>query len=417
MELEQALLKNEVKALVATSALGMGFDKPDLGFVIHFQRPNSIIHYYQQIGRAGRALAEAHGILLVGEEDAEIARFFIQSAFVPEAHVESVLHTLIQFAEGAFIFQLERAVNLSRTQLNKILKRLATLSPSPLLEEDGRWYATAIQYQHDHAKVERITQIRYQEQEEMTRYLRNEECLMNFLTQRLDDPTAQPCGRCAVCMGRPLLAESYSKTRVDEAIRFLKTSYQRIEPRKQWPQDALSEKYGWRGNIPSSLRAEEGRALSVWGDGGWSVFVRDGKQNSQRFADVLVAESVNMIRNHWWPHPFPTWVTCVPSHRHPELVESFARRLAERLQLPFHPCLSKIKETPPQKGMKNSYRQATNLIGAFEVRPDLCGDGPVFLVDDMVDSGWTFTLLAALLRQSGAGPVYPLALAITAGLE
>ena len=140
--MEQKLLDNQIKVLVATPALGMGFDKPDIGFVIHFQRPGSVIHYYQQVGRAGRGLDHAYGVLLWGNEDAGINEYFIQKAFPPEDHVMAVERGVEQADDGLSVPMIEQQANLSRGQIKKVLKFLSVETPSPVTKNGTHWYAT-----------------------------------------------------------------------------------------------------------------------------------------------------------------------------------------------------------------------------------------------------------------------------------
>ena len=411
-DLERKLLANQVKALVATTALGMGFDKPDLGFVIHYQRPGSAIHYYQQVGRAGRALDRAYGVLLGGDEDQEITEYFIRTAFPPEAHARQVLDALQTSDDGLTRRELEREVNLTGAQIEKTLKSLLVKSPAPASKSGPRWHANPVPYAPDIEKVSRLTFLRRQDQDRMSEYMESKECLMLFLARELDDPAPAPCGRCAVCRGKPLVPETYPRDLVERAVLFLRHAYRNIESRKQWPADALAN-LGWEGKISEKLRAEEGRALCLWGDDGWGELVRRGKQTDGRFSERLVHAAAEMVREHWHPEPSPEWVTCVPSSRHPRLVPDFARRIAAALGLPFVDCVRKRASTESQKGMENSYQQAHNLRDAFEVENRRVRNAPVLLVDDMVDSRWTFTLVTAHLRLAGAGHVFPLALAET----
>ena len=358
-------------------------------------------------------MEQSYGILLGGEEDREISDYFIRTAFPPEAHVDEVLRALQEARDGLSLPMLERQVNLSRGQIEKVLKSLAVKSPSPVGKQESRWYANPVRYTPDRDKIEQLTRIRYEEQARMADYMQSRECLMLFLARELDDPDPEPCGRCAVCRGQPLLPVECSPDLIDKAIQFLRRNEQMVLPRRAWPVGALATQ-GWRGTIPAELRLQPGRALCAWGDDGWGDLVRRSKQVTGRFDDALVSATVSLLRGRWRPAPFPTWVTCVPSFNHPTLVPDFAQRLARVLQLPFADCVRKTRPTEPQKTMENSYRQAHNLEHAFEVTPWPGMAGPVLLVDDMVDSGWTFTVVGALLREAGSGPVFPLALAVSA---
>lgn len=411
--LEQQLLKNEIKVLVATVALGMGFDKPDLGFVIHFQRPASVVHYYQQVGRAGRAVSEAFGILLHGEEDDNIADFFIRSAFPPQQHVDVILQELDKADGGLSVRELEARLNLRHSHLEKALNYLSVEMPSPITKIGSKWNATATArtYRINQSYVEAITNIRRQEQTQMQVYMAHSGCLMEFLSRALDDPQAGRCEKCAGCKGSPLLSPEYEHDMANKAAIFLKRSHQSLQPRKQWPPGNALPTYGFSGRIGNTLCAQEGRALCLWRDAGWGQMVADGKYEQGHFDDKLVKACMDMIR-HWNPDPAPEWVTCIPSLNRPELVPDFARRLAEAMGLPFHACIRKEKKNPQQKEMQNSFQQAHNLDGVFAVEPGTVPGGSCLLIDDMTDSGWTFTVATAILRRAGCAAVFPLALAL-----
>ena len=408
--LEERLLNNDLKVLVATVALGMGFDKPDLGFVVHFQRPGSVVHYYQQVGRAGRAVEEAYGILLSGEEDQEITDYFIRSAFPPQAHVNAVLDALEEAEDGLSVPMMQQQINLSQGIINKVLTLLSVEEQSPVMKQGSRWYATAIEYEQDTEQIEQLCQLRRDEQQEMMEYMRTPGCLMEFLSRALDDPTAQRCRNCANCVGSPLLPEQVSSDLTNEAAIFLRRSHQILEPRRQWPNLQPFQIYGWKGRIIDDLKAKEGRALALWGDAGWGQLIRIGKYEDGRFDDELLVACEEMVTS-WEPDPYPTWLTCVPSLNNPELVPDFARRLANRMGLPFSGCIRKIRRNEQQKTMQNSFQQAKNLDGVFEITDSMPSE-PCFLVDDMVDSQWTFTVITALLREQGCEAVHPLALAL-----
>jgi ATP-dependent DNA helicase RecQ len=405
--LENKLLRNEIKVLVATVALGMGFDKPDLGFVVHFQRPGSVVHYYQQVGRAGRAVDEAFGILLGGAEDDEIIDFFIRQAFPPEGDVLDVIEALNCADDGLSVAQIEAFVNLPFGRIERTLKLLATETPAPIRKEGSRWYRSPVPYQFNEGKVQQLTAIRRREQQRMQEYMRSTDCLMQFLASELDDPFAAPCGRCANCAGAVVSSETPMHLAI-LANEFLQRTRVTIAPRKLWPVDAL-RKDGFKGKI-APLQNEPGRALALWGDGGWAELVRSGKYDDDRFDDSLVDACAALVDD-WKPDPRPAWVTCVPSKRHRDLVPDFAQRLAAKLGLPYRAAIVKTADNLPQKQKENSVQQARNLDGVFAVDKAAMMPGPVLLIDDMTDSGWTLTVAGAHLRRARCPAVFPLVLA------
>lgn len=415
--LEQALLTNDIKCLVATTALGMGYDKPDLTFVVHYQTPGNVVAYYQQVGRAGRAIPDAYGVLLSGEEEDDINEYFRDSAFPPEWQVNRILEALDAAEEGMKVREIERAVNLRQSQIEKVLKLLVVEPQSPVMRIEGAWYRTPNPFQLDLQRIEHLTRQRESEWEQMKQYLANERCLMAFLADALDDANPSTCGRCAVCLGHPVLPTVVQRATLIEAQRFVRHSEMPLELKKQWDMDALPNyraAFGWaKQNIPQHLRGEDGRVLSRWGEPVWGDLVAQGKAQ-RHFDDELVAAAVDLIRNRWPEVSAVRWVTCIPSTRHPTLVADFAARLACALELPFLPVIAKSRETEPQKNMENRFHQCHNLDGAFEVHVQPGTEAPVLLVDDVVDSAWTLTLASALLLQSGTTTVFPFALATTA---
>lgn len=404
--LEQQLLDNKIKVLVATPALGMGYDKPDLGFVLHYQMPGSIVAYYQQVGRAGRAIEHAVGILMAGEEDGQIHEYFRKSAFPKETWVRKILEELAE-SDGLTTPQLEEAVNLRSGQIEQVLKFLSVENPAPVIKSGSQWQRAPVPYSMDHDKIERLTEQRETEWDEVRRYVAEEGCLMEFLARALDDEDPQPCGKCARCLGRPIVTPTFSREIAISATRYLRQAELELQCKKQVTRGALPE-YGLSGNIPAHLRPETGRILSRWGDAGWGQLVAYDK-HSGHFRDELVHTVVEMLNVRWQPTPAPEWVTCVPSLNHPTLVPDFAVRLADALGLPFKPVVKKVKENEPQKVQQNKFYQCRNLDGVFGIEGSVPKE-PVLLVDDVVDSGWTLTIAAALLLDAGSGPVWPCAL-------
>jgi ATP-dependent DNA helicase RecQ len=412
VELENALLENRVKLLVATTALGMGFDKPDLAFVIHYQTPGSVVGYYQQVGRAGRALTAAHGVLLSGVEEANINDYFIESAFPSRAEVTSVLGALQGAPSGLSINDITACVNVSRGRIEKALQLLSLESPAPVVKEGPKWILTTANLTEAFwERADRLTMLRRFEQQQMQTYVALTEGHMEYLIGALDgEPIVHEPPDIA-----PLPVE-FEPELEQEAMAFLRRTSLPLEPRKRWPTGGLTS-LNVSGNtaIDPARNMRSGRVLCIWGDAGWGSLVRAGKSRDGRFADQLVEASAAMIRS-WAPQPAPTWITCIPSRRHPNLVPDFARRLAIALNLPFQLVLEKTDNRSAQKEMANSSQQARNVDGSLRIQGNV-PPGPVLLVDDMVDSKWTLTVAAYLLTSNGSGPVYPLALASTANSD
>ncbi len=395
VEVEERLLANELKAVVATSALGMGYDKPDLGFVVHYQAPGSVISYYQQVGRAGRAVDRAEVVLLRGAEDRRIQDFFIQQAFPPRELVSRVIEVL---EDGATAREVMAHVNLGKTRVDALLK---VLDVEGAVRRDGtRWtLVPGSGWEYDAERYANVTALRRREQEAMAAFGADGRCLMRALQEELDDPAPEDCGRCAVCAGArwdgPLDAAV-----VREAALLLRSRPIVLEAKKMAPgEDGAMRK------IPEDARASEGRALGRLGDGGWDPAVQAGRR-AGRFDDELVGAAAEVVRA--WGVPV-SWVAAVPSHRSGDLVPDFAARLASALGLPFEPVLSVAREGPPQREMANAAQQVANVRGRFAVATDV-PDGACLLIDDIRFSGWTLAMVAGQLRRRGSGPVYPLAL-------
>ncbi|MBT4983153.1 MAG: RecQ family ATP-dependent DNA helicase [Ilumatobacter sp.] len=395
-EMERRLQANDLKALVATSALGMGYDKPDLGFVVHFQMPGSPVAYYQQVGRAGRALEHSQALLLCGKEDVNIQDYFIDAAFPDPQDVDAVLAILDEAAGPVSLRDIATNVDVKWTQIELVLKQLDV--EGVVRRVKGQSYErTLTPWIYPHERVAGVTDARRWEQQLMFDYADTSGCRMRFLTDLLDDDMAGGCGICDNCRGE-MLQPSTSSTLIADAEAFLRNRPLMIEPRKQ--------------SIPISERNQQGRTLAHWGDSGWGPMVQQGRRDGH-FADELVDAMAEMITE-WAPSPAPEWVAAVPSDRTTSLVPGFAARVAARLGLVFVPLLERAAERPPQVEMQNSPHQSANVVGAFTLgEPPM--PGPVLLIDDLVDSGWTLTETGRLLSRSGSGPVYPLVLAISTG--
>jgi ATP-dependent DNA helicase RecQ len=398
---EQVLAANACKAVVATSALGMGYDKPDLAFVVHYQAPDSPVAYYQQVGRAGRALERAEVVLLGGPEERRIWDYFTTTAFPPRRLVAEVLG-LLDAAEPLGLADLQRQVNLGQGRLDQLLKVLDV--EGAVRRVDGGYARGDPGWAYDAGRYRRVTAARRAEQAAMLDYLTTDGCLMTFLRRQLDDPDAAPCGRCQRCTGHSPPTTVRAEL-VAAAVRFLRDQDVTLPPRRQWPAGAPVA----TRTIPEARRAEEGRALGEATDAGWGPLLADLLTRDQPLPHQVVEGLARLLGRWGWEQP-PTWVTFVPSHTRPILVGDLAEQAARLLGVPVHAVVQRVRpDARPQAELANSFHQYRNAHDAFAVTGAVPG-GPVLLVDDVRGSGWTLTTVASQLRNAGAGPIHPLAL-------
>ncbi|WP_406072935.1 RecQ family ATP-dependent DNA helicase [Micromonospora sp. NBC_01638] len=417
---EQDLLDNKIKALVATSALGMGFDKPDLGFVVHLGAPPSPIAYYQQVGRAGRAVEHAEVLLLPGVEDAAIWRYFASLAFPPEQQVRAVLaalHTDRPLSTQA----LEPLVDLRRARLELMLKVLDV--DGAVRRVRGGWLATGEPWVYDETRLRRVAEARTVEQQAMREYATTSDCRMRYLRECLDDTGAADCGRCDRCAD-PLFAADVSTAALTAAQTFLGRPGVEIAPKKLWPTGLDAVGVPLKGRIAPAEQALPGRAVGRLSDLGWGGRLRDlvGPEAPDAPVPDDVAGAVVEVLKAWahgdapWPRR-PVAVVAVGSRRRPRLVGSLAERIAAVGRLPLLGEVTPTGPGGPAGPRGNSAQRVRALHDTFTVPADLADalaglDGPVLLVDDLIDSGWTMTLVARALRRAGAADVLPLALAV-----
>jgi ATP-dependent DNA helicase RecQ len=400
-QIEQALRANELRAVVATSALGMGFDKGDVGFVVHLGAPPSPIAYYQQVGRAGRAVDRAEVVLLPGAEDRAIWDWFDSTAFPPEGLVHRVLDQLAR-AEGDAVSTvvLEQAVNLGRSRLEGLLKVLDV--DGAVERVRGGWRATGQSWSYDGERYRRVAAARRSEQQAMLDYTAVAGCRMRFLREQLDDPFVDgDCGRCDNCTGT---TRHQVPADITAARDHLRAQDHPLVPRRQWPRGLTVA----RGNIAPAVRLAEGRALASDGDGGWSGLVAEVLDEDRPIDDELVHGVAAMLKR--WPwESRPTAVTWIPSRARPDAVAELARRLGALGKLVVSDSVRRVADRPPQAAMGNSAHQLANVWDAFAVTSPDGGwpRGPLLLLDDEWRSGWTMTVVGARLREAGAGPILP----------
>ncbi|MFG2063160.1 DEAD/DEAH box helicase [Micromonospora sp. NPDC048871] len=416
---EQDLLDNKIKALVATSALGMGFDKPDLGFVVHLGAPPSPIAYYQQVGRAGRAVDHAEVLLLPGREDVAIWRYFASLAFPPEDQVRAVLaalHTDRPLSTQA----LEPLVDLRRARLEMMLKVLDV--DGAVRRVRGGWLATGEPWTYDAERLRRVATARAAEQQAMLEYASTPGCRLRYLRECLDDAEATDCGRCDRC-AEPLFTSEVSPAALTAAQNFLGRPGVQIVPKKLWPTGLAAVGVPLKGRIAPTEQALPGRAVGRLSDLGWGDRLRGlvgpGTPDGP-VPDDVVAAVIEVLKA--WAHGDDPWpsrpvgVVAMDSTTHPLLITSLAERIAAVGRMPL---LGRVTvATPPGAARGNSAQRVRALHGTLTVPAPLATaladlTGPVLLVDDLVETGWTLTLAARELRRANAPAVLPLTLALT----
>ncbi len=417
IRLEEALKNDELKALVATSALGMGFDKPNLGFVVHLGAPSSPVAYYQQVGRAGRATESADVLLMPGHEDADIWHYFATASMPSPGKASAVLNALGD--EPLSTPALEARVDIRRTPLELLLKVLDV--DGSVRRVQGGWVVTGQPWVYDEERYERIAESRRAEQQSMLAYERGESCRMELLQRELDDPTAAPCGRCDVCAGA-----WYPTDATPEAVAAATGALDRvgvpIEPRGQWPTGAgrLGVEVDGKpasGKIAADERPETGRVVARLTDLGWGGVLRElfaAGAPDVPVSDDLLGGCVRVLRDWDWAER-PVGVVAIGSVARPQLVRSIAEGIARLGRLPLLGELEIADGAPASTAGGNSAYRLAGVWGRFGVGSELAAaladtTGPVLLVDDVVDSRWTMTVASRELRRHGADAVLPFAL-------
>ncbi|CEA06715.1 ATP-dependent DNA helicase RecQ [Arthrobacter saudimassiliensis] len=414
---EAALKANEVKALVATSALGMGFDKPDLGFVVHLGAPSSPVAYYQQVGRAGRGTPNADVLLLPGAEDKDIWEYFATASMPAEQPANAVLAEL---AGGAVLSTaaLETRVDLKRSPLELLLKVLAV--DGAVEKVGGGWQPTGRPWHYDRERYERISAARVREQQAMLDYETTAGCRMEFLSRQLDDPAAAPCGRCDNCAGAWFSDTVADDARQDAAQALQKVGVE-IDPRGMYPTGMDRLGIAAKGKIKPDAAVQPGRALARLTDLGWGGRLRElfapGAPDTE--VDRALVQGCVQVLAQWGWAERPVAVVSIPSRSRPALVGSLARGISELGRLPYLGELQAVNGGPQGSSGGNSAFRLAAVWERFAVPEGgaewfAANPGPVLLVDDFADSRWTLTEAGRVLRQAGASAVLPFVLALKA---
>jgi ATP-dependent DNA helicase RecQ len=408
---EDDLIANRVKALVATSALGMGFDKPDLGFVIHLGAPPSPIAYYQQVGRAGRGVDRAEVILLPGREDREVWDYFASLAFPSQVQVRRTLEVLGSAGATMSTPILETYVDLSRSRLDMMLKVLDV--DGAVQRVRGGWRATGQPWVYDEERYERVSQTRRAEQQAMLDYVSTPGCRMQFLREALDDAGAAPCGRCDRCEGRAIPAE-VDQTMLGAATQRLNRPGVPLEPRRMWPAGMAALGVPLSGRIPAGEQAASGRAVARFTDLGWGEQVRElfRDQTADGEVPIPLRHAIADVMRAWEPDAPPEVVVAMGSLTRPLLVGHLATGMCRFLGLPLAATFTVTGEAPPHAGRVNSAQRLQAVASRFTLdTPGAVAGRSVLLVDDRSDTGWTLAVAARELRRAGAVAVHPLVLA------
>lgn len=405
---EDRLLNNKIKALVSTNALGMGFDKGDLAFVIHFQAPGSLVSYYQEIGRAGRNLANAKIILLHGAEDERIQMAFIDGK-ISESDLSLVFNEIKASNNGIKQSLLLNKLNMGKNMLDSALKVLLIrgyiYKVGPIYEVLDREFVIDLEKE----ALFRETQL--DELKQFQEFINTKECYMKFIANKLNDHKATNCDKCANCLEAELISSKVSKESISDATLFLNGRVQMIQPKRQKP-FGISIRGVMAGNIKAEQRNEEGRYLATYGLSGYGAAIKEQREADNYFSDELVEVAASYVKDKWADAiDNIKWITAIPSYLYEGLNESFATRLANKLNIPYHPVIFKLLKTrEPQSAMNNTVKQFEHAHYSYGVDDEHIYDGPVLLIDDIINSGMTLFNIGLKLKDQGFDDVYPFAL-------
>ena len=413
LQAEDDLLSNRVKALVATSALGMGFDKPDLGFVVHLGAPASPIAYYQQVGRAGRGVDRATVVLLPGREDQDIWAYFGSLAFPGEFDVLQTLSELEAAGRPMSIPALEPRVQLKRSRLEMMLKVLDV--DGAVRRVQGGWIATGQAWHYDAPRYARVAQARRAEEQAMLGYQDSTACRMNYLRSQLDDdPGPTVCGRCDNCGGLTLSVDA-DVDAVTAARAQLSVPGVAVEPRAQWPTGMSALGISLSGKIPVGERPEQGRAVGRLDGIGWGTALREllrpGTPDGE--TPVPLRHAAVEVLDAWAASGRIDGVVYLGSASRRALIAHLAGGLARYRKIPLLTRFELTTDEPAPTSAVNSAQRLKGVLGRHRLADPTAVDGKrVLLVDDRTDSGWTLAVAARELRRAGAEAVLPFVLAV-----
>ena len=397
IQIERKFMRNEYKVLVATIKLGMGYDKGDIGFVIHFQRSANIVSYYQQIGRAGRNLDYAYIILMSGREDEEIHEFFINTAFPTLEEAEAVVK-IVEEKESEHSEIMSKA-NFSKGRVDKAL---AFLESEKIIFKDKKKYSRSVnKFVYNKEHYDAVTAIRRKEQDEMRKLIETNVCYSRYIINCLDDQEQVSCGRCRNCLGRDIINTGLTLQEKEHAARTINAKTLPIMPRKKWASTSLTKQ------TTIAYQNEEGVCIAKYGDVGFGELIKDCKTNKVEYPKELIERAKEILLPIIKERKIKN-ITFVPSLRSRTL-ENYAKEVAKACGVKCLPLLKKLKNTQ-QKTMQNSSFQCSNALTSYAVDGRVPQED-IILMDDMVDSKWTITVCGFMLREQGCTAVIPFALA------
>jgi len=397
IEIEQGLLKNRWKCVISTNALGMGIDKPDIRFIIHTQVPQSPIHYYQEIGRAGRDGKPAKIILFYNPEDRSLPESFIEGGRPVIKKYDQVVAAIHHEPLGER--DLMRKTNLRQTQI-RVIK--ADLIEQGIIREALYGRSKKLEYipgapELNPGIFEELRQAKTEELNKMIEYIDITGSRIKYLCDFLGDLSGPEYTNCD--------NTGLKKIRIAS------------DPEWRKKLEEFHENY-FPELIVESARSNiiNGVASSYYGvsDVGTAIH-RSKYENGGDFPDFLLIQTLKAFRKKFGNEKFD-FLVYVPQTKSGNLVRDFAIKLSKTLKIPISHDLLKCRTTNEQKIFENTCLKADNVKDAFNYKhPEEVKGRKILIVDDVFDSGATIKEIGRYFTKLGAEKIAPLVIAKTVG--
>lgn len=383
------------KCVVSTNALGMGMDKPNLRFVIHTQIPASPLHYYQEIGRAGRDGFDTQVILFYTPEDDELPQSFIKN----NKPAIKYYHRLIEIlqTESLGLHGIIRKINRKQTAVNVIL---ADLIDQGIVIKNNNGKSPRYELKFNAPQLithgfEELRNAKLADYEHMKGYMATKSCRMGYLQNYLGDRVTSSCGKCDNDLGKNYIVKATAAELIK--IQEFRESY--------FPVLEVENK---------TCILIDGVAASWYGVTNVGTMMHACKyEHGGDFPDYLLRLTLKAFRSHFKNMNFDV-VMYVPPTISGELVKNFAEKIARTLRFEFSNGIVKTRVTEAQKVFESAIGKKENLKDAFTVQTNVRGK-KILLIDDIFDSGSTIKEIADMLKHHGAELVAPLVIAKTVG--